>query len=179
MQVKKITAKLRDMVRISLMEDGNERTWYNNIEIPEEIKVLEMKDFHFNTLTDGKIEFAIYFEPGTLPKVFPEKRERKRRAEKEQVTATDSQPALPEAPKASLVVKSVEAPESAAQPKPPEAPIPKAEPVKAPATPIGAAKTANPAITKDKPKDSPKSATLPTTAIKAGAKPAEKKPETK
>lgn len=82
MQVKKITAKIRDMVKISLMENGDERIWYNNIELPDEIKALEMKDFHFNTLVDGKIEFQIHFELGVLPKVLPEKKARWHRTAK-------------------------------------------------------------------------------------------------
>ena len=79
MQVKKITAKIRDMVKVSLMENDDERAWYNNIEMPDEIKELEMKDFGFRTMQDGKIEFQITFEPGILPKTFPEKKARKRR----------------------------------------------------------------------------------------------------
>lgn len=92
MQVKKITAKIRDMVKVNLMENGMERAWYNNIEMPEEIKTLEMKDFAFNILPDGKIEFDIQFAPGVLPQVFPLKKARNHRSAKAMVSATPTAP---------------------------------------------------------------------------------------
>lgn len=110
MQVKKITAKIRDMVKVSLMENGDERAWYNNIEMPDEIKDLEMKDFRFNVLMDGKIEFQIIFEPGILPNTFPEKKARKRRTSP---TANTAPPAL----KAGMEPK--EKPAAKAEAKPP------------------------------------------------------------
>lgn len=97
MQVKKITAKIRDMVRVSLMENGDERAWYNNIEMPDAIKELEMKDFRFNVLMDGKIEFQIIFEEGVLPKVFPEKKGRNHRAAMVADTPAATPAPIPEA----------------------------------------------------------------------------------
>ena len=38
-----------------------------NIELPDELKEVEMTDFHFNVHMDGKIIFEIHYEEGTLP----------------------------------------------------------------------------------------------------------------
>ena len=82
MKTGKITAKLRDAVLVCLMVNGEEVKRYKNIELPDELKEVEMTDFHFNVHMDGKITFEIHYEEGTLPEVFPEARTRVSRAEK-------------------------------------------------------------------------------------------------
>ena len=72
MKTGKITAKLRDAVPACLMVNGKEVKRYKNIELPDELKEVEMTDFHFNVHMDGKITFEIHYEEGTLPEVFPE-----------------------------------------------------------------------------------------------------------
>ena len=72
MKTGKITAKLRDAVPVCLMVNGKEVKRYKNIELPDELKEVEMTDFHFNVHMDGKITFEIHYEEGTLPEVFPE-----------------------------------------------------------------------------------------------------------
>ena len=82
MKTGKITAKLRDAVPVCLMVNGKEVKRYKNIELPDELKEVEMTDFHFNVHMDGKITFEIHYEEGTLPEVFPEARTRVSRAAK-------------------------------------------------------------------------------------------------
>ncbi|MFR8010793.1 MAG: hypothetical protein ACLU8W_03370 [Clostridia bacterium] len=82
MKTGKITAKLRDAVPVCLMVNGEEVKRYKNIELPDELKEVEMTDFHFNVHMDGKITFEIHYEEGILPKVFPEARTRVSRAAK-------------------------------------------------------------------------------------------------
>lgn len=82
MKTGKITAKLRDAVPVCLMVEDVEVMRYKNIELPDALKEIEMKDFHFNVHMDGKITFEIHYEEGALPKVFPEPRGRKARAAK-------------------------------------------------------------------------------------------------
>lgn len=150
MQVKKITAKIRDMVRVNLMENDIERAWYHNIELPDAIKELEMKDFGFQTLVGDKIEFQIFFEPGVLPKDFPEKKARNHRKAK----ADESKAAVP-APEAK--------PEAPAQDAKPAAPAP-----------------AITAIAKVEAKpEAPVAKPVPTTEVKADAKPVPAAPEAK
>jgi len=72
MKAAKITAKIRDAVPVEFYEDGNERAVYKNIEIPDSLKALEIKDFRFITPEDGKISFRLYFAPYTLPEIMPE-----------------------------------------------------------------------------------------------------------
>ena len=48
MKTGKITAKLRDAVVIRLFEEGEERKQYKNIELPDALKELKMKDFEFD-----------------------------------------------------------------------------------------------------------------------------------
>lgn len=72
MKTGKITAKLRDAVPVCLMVNGKEVKRYKNIELPDELKEVEMTDFHFNVHMDGQITFEIHYEEGTLPEVFPE-----------------------------------------------------------------------------------------------------------
>ena len=82
MKTGKITAKLRDAVPVCLMVNGEEVKRYKNIELPDELKEVEMTDFHFNVHMDGKITFEIHYEEGVLPEVFPEARTRVSRAAK-------------------------------------------------------------------------------------------------
>ena len=82
MKTGKITAKLRDAVPVCLMVNGKEVKRYKNIELPDELKEVEMTDFHFNVHMDGQITFEIHYEEGTLPEVFPEARTRVSRAAK-------------------------------------------------------------------------------------------------
>ena len=82
MKTGKITAKLRDAVPVCLMVNGKEVKRYKNIELPDELKKVEMTDFHFNVHMDGKITFEIHYEEGVLPEVFPEARTRVSRATK-------------------------------------------------------------------------------------------------
>lgn len=82
MKTGKITAKLRDAVPVCLMVNGEEVKRYKNIELPDELKKVEMTDFHFNVHMDGKITFEIHYEEGVLPEVFPEARTRVSRAAK-------------------------------------------------------------------------------------------------
>ena len=82
MKTGKITAKLRDAVPVCLMVNGEEVKRYKNIELPDELKEVEMTDFHFNVRMDGKITFEIHYEEGALPEVFPEARTRVSRAAK-------------------------------------------------------------------------------------------------
>ncbi|MFQ9013030.1 MAG: hypothetical protein ACLR6S_03570 [Lacrimispora saccharolytica] len=82
MKTGKITAKLRDAVPVCLMVNGEEVKRYKNIELPDELKEVEMTDFHFNVHLDGKITFEIHYEEGVLPEIFPEARTRVSRAAK-------------------------------------------------------------------------------------------------
>ena len=82
MECGKLTAKLRDAVPVCFMVDGKEVKRYKSIEIPDEIKNLPFKAFDFNVPLTGAITFKISFEPGILPEVWPEKRQRKSRAAK-------------------------------------------------------------------------------------------------
>ena len=82
MKTGKITAKLRDAVPVCLMVNGEEVKRYKNIELPDELKEVEMTDFYFNVHMDGKITFEIHYEEGALPEIFPEARTRVSRAAK-------------------------------------------------------------------------------------------------
>ena len=64
------------------MVNGEEVKRYKNIELPDELKEVEMTDFHFNVHMDGKITFEIHYEEGALPEIFPEARTRVSRAAK-------------------------------------------------------------------------------------------------
>lgn len=81
MKAGKVTAKLRDAVKIHLMEDGKAVKVYRNIELPDALKELEIKDFKFLIECD-KIEFQLFFDKGILPAAFPESRPKVTRAEK-------------------------------------------------------------------------------------------------
>ena len=82
MKTGKITAKLRDAVPVCLIVEGKEVKRYKNIELPDAIKEIEMRDFHFYIPQDGKITFQIHYEKGALPDVFPAPRAKMTRAEK-------------------------------------------------------------------------------------------------
>ena len=91
MKTGKITAKLRDAVPVCLMVNGEEVKRYKNIELPDELKEVEMTDFHFNVHMDGKITFEIHYEEGILPEVFPEARTRVSRAAKAAAKAAEQE----------------------------------------------------------------------------------------
>ena len=82
MQAKTITAKLRDAVPVRFMESGEEKARYKNIDIPDSLKELEIRDFAFDVVTDGKITFQLFFDEGILPTEFPAAREKVTRAAK-------------------------------------------------------------------------------------------------
>ena len=82
MKTGKITAKLRDAVPVCLIVEGKEVKRYKNIELPDAIKEIEMRDFHFYIPQDGRITFQIHYEKGALPDVFPAPRAKMTRAEK-------------------------------------------------------------------------------------------------
>ena len=111
MKTGKITAKLRDAVPVCLMVNGEEVKRYKNIELPDELKEVEMTDFHFNVHMDGKITFEIHYEEGTLPEVFPEARTRVSR------TAKATAKAITQESAEIMVAEAIEPePEAAAEP---------------------------------------------------------------
>ena len=97
MKTGKITAKLRDAVPVCLMVNGEEVKRYKNIELPDELKEVEMIDFHFNVHMDEKITFEIHYAEGVLPEVFPEARTRVSRAARAAAKAAIPQPSENEA----------------------------------------------------------------------------------
>ena len=113
MKTGKITAKLRDAVPVCLMVNGEEVKRYKNIELPDELKEVEMTDFHFNVHMDGKITFEIHYEEGALPEIFPEARTRVSRAAKAAAKATAQE---------STEVMAVEAAEPKIEAAPQESP---------------------------------------------------------
>ena len=98
MKCGKLTAKLRDAVPVCFIEEGKEVKRVKNIEIPDAIKELEYKGFKFDVPMSGAITFKVYFEPGTLPETWPEPRQRKTRAKKDEMTAPVSEDAAQDAP---------------------------------------------------------------------------------
>lgn len=76
MKAGKITAKLRDAVLVCFMVDDTEVKRYKNIELPEELKELEIRDFHFDIPLDGKIAFQLIFDKGIPPEAFQTERPR-------------------------------------------------------------------------------------------------------
>ena len=82
MKCGKLTAKLRDAVPVRFYENGREIKRYKNIEIPDAVKELEFQDFKFDVPLNGAITFKLFFEPGILPEVWPEARQRRTRASK-------------------------------------------------------------------------------------------------
>ena len=98
MKCGKLTAKLRDAVPVCFIEEGKEIKRVKNIEIPDAIKELEYKEFKFDVPMSGAITFKIYFELGTLPETWPEPRQRKTRAKKDEIAAPAGEDAALEAP---------------------------------------------------------------------------------
>ena len=98
MKCGKLTAKLRDAVPVCFIEEGKEVKRVKNIEIPDAIKELEYKGFKFDVPMSGAITFKIYFEPGTLPEIWPEPRQRKARAKKDEIAAPASEDTAQNAP---------------------------------------------------------------------------------
>lgn len=98
MKCGKLTAKLRDAVPVCFIEEGKEIKQVKNIEIPDAIKELEYKGFKFDVPMSGAITFKIYFEPGTLPETWPEPRQRKTRAKKDEIATLTSDDAAQDAP---------------------------------------------------------------------------------
>ena len=119
MEMGKLTAKLRDAVPVCLLVEGKEIKRYKNIEIPDELKKLEYRDFKFDVPLNGAITFKIMFEPGVLPEEFPQTRERRTRRPIPQGTEPqEAAPAMDVAseerqPAGSLPVETVEALEQA------------------------------------------------------------------
>ena len=124
MECGKLTAKLRDAVPVCFIEEGKEIKRVKNIEIPDAIKELEYKGFKFDVPTSGAITFKIYFEPGTLPETWPEPRQRKTRAKKDEIAAPAGEDAAQDTP---------EMAQEATDPQPEEFPQDEAEAVAEPA----------------------------------------------
>ena len=91
MECGKLTAKLRDAVPACFIENGKEIKRFKNIEIPDELKELEIKDFKFHVPQDEKIVFHLIFDKGVLPEVFPTERPKMTRATKAAEKATTQQ----------------------------------------------------------------------------------------
>lgn len=113
MKTGKITAKLRDAVPVCLIVEGKEVKRYKNIELPDAIKEIEMRDFHFYIPQDGRITFQIHYEKGVLPDVFPAPRAKMTRAEKAAAKAA----AQTEMEQAETVPKEQEDPGTIHEPK--------------------------------------------------------------
>ena len=96
MKCGKLTAKLRDAVPVRFYENGREVKRYKNIEIPDAVKELEVQDFKFDVPLNGAITFKIFFEQGILPEVWPEARQRRIRAKKDEPSISETMPASAE-----------------------------------------------------------------------------------
>lgn len=116
MKAGKITAKLRDAVPVCFMVDGKEVKRYRNIELPDELKELEIKDFKFYIPQDEKIVFHLICDKGVLPEVFPMERQKTTRAAK--VAAKPATQAIPKPETAVIpVIGEVKPTGSAVAPK--------------------------------------------------------------
>lgn len=73
MRTGKITAKLRDAVPVCLMVEGKEVKRYKNIELPDAIKEVGMKNFYFYIPMDGKIDFGTITKSALPYTSFPRK----------------------------------------------------------------------------------------------------------
>lgn len=113
MKTGKITAKLRDAVPVCLIVEGKEVKRYKNIELPDAIKEIEMRDFHFYIPQDGRITFQIHYEKGALPDVFPAPKAKMTRAEKAAAKAA----AQTKMEQAETAQKEQEAPGTVQEPK--------------------------------------------------------------
>ena len=94
MKAAKITAKLRDAVPVCLYAEGEEKARFKNIELPDEIKALEITDFRFDIDANDWISFHLYFDQGILPEIMPEPkppvtREAKRAAKASVINTAD------------------------------------------------------------------------------------------
>ena len=116
MKTGKITAKLRDAVPVCLMVNGEEVMRYKNIELPDEIKNVEMLDFQFNRHMDGKITFEIQYEESVLPETFPEARTRVSRAAKPATPTPQSNEPAEMGKAEAFTEKPAEAPEEGPEP---------------------------------------------------------------
>ena len=78
MECGKLTAKLRDMVTVRFFDADYEVKRYHNIEMPDELKKKEYREFEFSVPQDGSITFKIWLEEN--PTEWPEAKKRKKRA---------------------------------------------------------------------------------------------------
>lgn len=86
MKTGKVTAKLRDRVIINLYDNGVFAADYVNIELPDEIKDLEFRNF-ITSFEDEKITFTFDYAEGILPTTFPAPKALKHRAKKTEAKA--------------------------------------------------------------------------------------------
>ena len=90
------------MTPVCFLVAGKEIKRHKNIEIPDELKKLKYQDFKFDVPLNGAITFKIMFEPGMLPEVFPQTRERRTRkpltqeAQPQEAASTEDMAAEPE-----------------------------------------------------------------------------------
>jgi len=110
MKAAKITVKIRDAVPVCIYCQGEEVERYRNIELPDEIKALEIKDFHFDIDTTSWISFHLHFEPGILPEELPEPRPQLTREQKRAAKAAETLLASLKAAKAAEAAKTTPAP---------------------------------------------------------------------
>lgn len=73
---------------------------YKNIELADELKKVEMINFHFNVHIDENITFEIHYKEDVLLEVFPEARTRVSRAVRAAAKSSMKQPAEDEATEA-------------------------------------------------------------------------------
>jgi hypothetical protein len=118
MKAGQITAKLRDAVPVSFIEEDKELKRYKNIDIPDALKELEIKDFKFDVKQDGKIEFHLNFAKGILPKEFPANRVRLSREERKAQKAAKVQEQKAAAIVVHNIAKPVKRATEAAKPTP-------------------------------------------------------------
>jgi hypothetical protein len=205
MKAGKITAKLRDAVPVCFMVDGKEVKRYKNIELPDELKELEIKDFKFHVPQDEKIVFHLIFDKGVLPEVFPTERPKMTRAAKaaEKVavqaapkpeaavkpitgevkptasakagTTTESKPAV------TAAKPEIKAADPATKPVPEKAAVKEAKPEAAKATPGKDTKSITPTAKVEAEKPAPKASTpevsKPTPATAAATPAKDTKPD--
>ena len=109
MKAAKITAKIRDAVPVCIYAEGEEKARFKNIELPDEIKALEIQDFGFDIDAAGWISFRLYFEPGILPAELPEPRPQLTREQKRAAKAAETLLASLRAAKAAEAAAKAEA----------------------------------------------------------------------
>ena len=104
MRMGKRTAKRRDAVPVCFVVEGKEIKRYRNIEIPDDLKKLEYRDFKFDVSPHDAIAFKIMFAPSVLPEIFPQAGEQgTRKAMPQEAVPQEEQPAEP------LLIETVEA----------------------------------------------------------------------